>query len=218
MEKGNGERNHEEDEEGHINDGNSTDSTSGNGKPRDVNQESNNPRDKGKMIKCFICQGPHMVRKCPKKSIISAIKKKDEPKEEAKPIEGKTSMVNSMVLIPKKRNDEEGLMFVDINIVGQKRSAVIDTGASDLFISEKAAKKLGLSIKKSNKKIKIVNFEKAPTMRVDSDNSVSMGRSNSYCHWSIIKDCCASESRYEGWDQCVVVNPTSQRCFTWEKH
>ncbi|MBA0783215.1 hypothetical protein Gotri_000969, partial [Gossypium trilobum] len=176
MEKGNGERNHEEDEEGHINDGNSTDSTSGNGKPRDVNQESNNPRDKGKMIKCFICQGPHMVRKCPKKSIISAIKKKDEPKEEAKPIEGKTSMVNSMVLIPKKRNDEEGLMFVDINIVGQKRSAVIDTGASDLFISEKAAKKLGLSIKKSNKKIKIVNFEKAPTMRVVLNMELQIGK------------------------------------------
>ncbi|MBA0818053.1 hypothetical protein Gohar_021934, partial [Gossypium harknessii] len=34
--KGNGERNHEEDEEGHSDDGNSTDSTSGNGKLRDV--------------------------------------------------------------------------------------------------------------------------------------------------------------------------------------
>ncbi|MBA0756243.1 hypothetical protein Gogos_021297 [Gossypium gossypioides] len=49
--------------------------------------------------------------------MISTIKKKDEPKEEVKPIEGKTSTVNSMVLIPKKRNSEEGLMFVDINIV-----------------------------------------------------------------------------------------------------
>ncbi|MBA0624778.1 hypothetical protein Godav_010069 [Gossypium davidsonii] len=59
--KGNGESNHEEDEEGHIDDGNSTDSTSGNGKPRDAKRGSNNPRDKGKRIKCFICQGPHMA-------------------------------------------------------------------------------------------------------------------------------------------------------------
>ncbi|MBA0654440.1 hypothetical protein Goklo_021446, partial [Gossypium klotzschianum] len=59
---GNGERNHEEDEEGHNDDGNSTDSTSGNGKPRDAKRGSNNPRDKGKRIKCFLCQGPHMVR------------------------------------------------------------------------------------------------------------------------------------------------------------
>ncbi|MBA0576646.1 hypothetical protein Golob_027520 [Gossypium lobatum] len=34
--KGNGEINHEEYEEGHNNDGNSTDSTIGNGKPRDA--------------------------------------------------------------------------------------------------------------------------------------------------------------------------------------
>ncbi|MBA0638598.1 hypothetical protein Godav_029145 [Gossypium davidsonii] len=54
--KGNGERNHEEDDEGHSDDGNSTDSTSGIGKPRDAKWGSNNPRDKGKRIKCFLCQ------------------------------------------------------------------------------------------------------------------------------------------------------------------
>ncbi|KAG8488057.1 hypothetical protein CXB51_018328 [Gossypium anomalum] len=159
--KGNGESNHEEDEERHSDDGHSTDSTSGNGKPRDAKRRtdsssgnerprdakrrSNNPRDKGKKIKCFLCQGPHMLRKCPKRSMMSAIQK-DEPKEEAKPIEGKPSRVNSMVLIPKKRNDRGGLMFVDINIAGQKQSALIDTGASDLFISEKAAKKLAHNV------------------------------------------------------------------------
>ncbi|MBA0816782.1 hypothetical protein Gohar_001407 [Gossypium harknessii] len=103
-----------------------------------------------------------MARKCLKKLMISAIKKKDESKEEAKPIEKKTSRVNSMVLIPKKRNGGEGLMFVDINIAGQKRSVLVDTRASDLFILEKAAEKLGLSIKKSNRKIKMVNSEEAP--------------------------------------------------------
>ncbi|KAK5793911.1 hypothetical protein PVK06_035087 [Gossypium arboreum] len=44
-------------------------------------------------------------------------------------------------------------MFVDINITGQKRSGLINTGASDLFISKKAAEKLSLLIKKSNRKI-----------------------------------------------------------------
>ncbi|MFQ6667532.1 hypothetical protein Gotur_033514 [Gossypium turneri] len=83
-----------------------------------------------------------MTRKCPNKVMISAIKKKDESKEEAKPTEAKTSTVNSMVFIPGKRNGCKGLMFVDINIAGQKRSALIDTGASDLFMLEKAAKKL----------------------------------------------------------------------------
>ncbi|MFQ6651654.1 hypothetical protein Gotur_023892 [Gossypium turneri] len=78
-----------------------------------------------------------MKRDCPKVSSISAIKRNDEP-EEVKPIEKKTWTVNSMVLIPKKRNGGEGLMFVDISIAGQKRSALVDIGASDLFISKKA--------------------------------------------------------------------------------
>ncbi|MBA0800486.1 hypothetical protein Gohar_010915, partial [Gossypium harknessii] len=112
-----------------------------------------NPRDKGKRIKCFICQRPHMVLKCLKKLMISTIEKKDEPKE-VKPVEKKTSRVNSMVLFRKNKDGEEGLMFVDINIAGPKWSALVDMGASNLFISKKVENKLGLSIGKSNKKIK----------------------------------------------------------------
>ncbi|MBA0735699.1 hypothetical protein Gogos_019521 [Gossypium gossypioides] len=107
--------------------------------------------------------------------MISTIKKKDELKEEAKPIERKTSRVNSMVLIPKKRNGKEGLIFVDINIAGQKRSALIDMRASDLFILEKAAKKLGLSIKKSNKKIKTVNSEETSTVGLVCNVELQIG-------------------------------------------
>ncbi|MFQ6647517.1 hypothetical protein Gotur_021799 [Gossypium turneri] len=72
--------------------------------------------EKGKRIKCFLCQRPHMTRKCLKKSMISTIEKKDVPKK-VKPVKKKTSRVNSMVLSCKNRDGEEGLMLVDINIV-----------------------------------------------------------------------------------------------------
>ncbi|MBA0706445.1 hypothetical protein Golax_018553 [Gossypium laxum] len=106
-----------------------------------------------------------MKRDCPKISSVLAIKRNDEPKE-AKLIEKKISTVNLMVLIPKKRKGGEWLMFVDINIESQKRSVFVNTRASDLFISEKTEGKLGLLIRKSNRKIKTVNFEEAPTVRV----------------------------------------------------
>ncbi|PPR91119.1 hypothetical protein GOBAR_AA29567 [Gossypium barbadense] len=112
--------------------------------------------------------------------------KNDEPKEEAKPTEGNTSKVNSMVLIPGKRNGN-GLMFVDVNIAGQKRSALIDTGASDLFMSEKAAKKLGLSIRKSNKKIKVATSEKAPTVGVVRDVELQIGEWKSKEEFEVIQ-------------------------------
>ncbi|MBA0805515.1 hypothetical protein Gohar_005027 [Gossypium harknessii] len=116
-----------------------------------------------------------MARKCLKKSMISVIKKKDELKKEAKPVEKKTSRVNSIVVIPKKRNGGEGLIFVDVDVAGQKRSALVDIEASDLFISKKAAEKLGLLIKKSNKKIKTVNSDEAPTVGVIRNVELQIG-------------------------------------------
>lgn len=44
-----------------------------------------------------------------------------------------------------------------------------------MFISKKAAKKLGLLITKSNRKIKMVNSEKAPTVRVVRNVELQIG-------------------------------------------
>lgn len=83
------------------------------------------------------------------------------------PNKRKASKLNSMVLTFTKRNSSEvRLIFVDINIAGQQRTALIYMKASNLFISEKFEKKLGLSIKKSNNKIKMVNSEEAPIVGV----------------------------------------------------
>ncbi|KAA3459293.1 UBA domain-containing protein mud1-like [Gossypium australe] len=119
-------------------------------------------------MRCFFYSGPHMKKNCLKISLFSAIRRNDEPKE-AKPVEKMTSMINLMVLTPVKRNGWERLMFIDINIAGQKRSALVDTKALDLFKSEKAARKLGLSIKKPNKKINMVNSKEAPNVGVAQD-------------------------------------------------
>ncbi|MBA0567734.1 hypothetical protein Golob_005275, partial [Gossypium lobatum] len=140
--KGNGGY-HEEDEEGHSYYGNSSSSDDGNRKPQNEKWRPNSPKEKRGKLRCYFCKGPHMKKDCPKVSSVSAIKRNDEP-EEAKLIEKKTSRVNLMVHIPKKRNCREELMFVDINIAGQKRSALVDTGASDLFISKKEAPTVGV--------------------------------------------------------------------------
>ncbi|MBA0851761.1 hypothetical protein Goshw_025439 [Gossypium schwendimanii] len=132
---------YEEDEEGHSYYGNGSSSNGDNRKPRNKKWRLNSPKENRGKLLCYFCKGPHMKRDCLKVSSVLTIKRNDEP-EQAKPIEKKTSTINSMVLIPKKRNGGEGLIFVDINITGQKRSALVDTRASDLFISKKVAGKL----------------------------------------------------------------------------
>ncbi|KAH1092211.1 hypothetical protein J1N35_019468 [Gossypium stocksii] len=88
-----------------------------------------------KLVECFLCCGPHRMRDYFKRSKIFT-----GNKEEVEPIENK-----------------KGLIFLDINIAGQKRSALVDTEALDLFILEKAMDKFGLSISKSTKRIKTIS-------------------------------------------------------------
>ncbi|MBA0651260.1 hypothetical protein Goklo_018608 [Gossypium klotzschianum] len=57
------EKDHKED----IVDGNGNGDNSGNGKPRVGKKKSKRKRDK---LKCFLCCGPHMLKKCLKKSAL----------------------------------------------------------------------------------------------------------------------------------------------------
>ncbi|PPS07798.1 hypothetical protein GOBAR_AA12846 [Gossypium barbadense] len=52
-----------------------------------------------------------------------------------------------------------GLMFADIMVAGKKLNALVDTGASDLFMFEGAAHKLGLKIENEPGRIKKMNSE-----------------------------------------------------------
>ncbi|KAH1082521.1 hypothetical protein J1N35_022282 [Gossypium stocksii] len=172
---------HEKDREGHSYYGSGSGSDGGNEKPRNGKRRPNSPKEKRGKLRCYFCDGPHMKIDCLKVSSVSAIKRSDEP-EETEPIEKKTSRVNTMILVPKKRNGGEGLMFIDINIAGQERSALVDTGALDLFISEKAARKLGLSIRKSNKKIKTVNSKEVSTVGVVRNVELQIGELFRHIH------------------------------------
>ncbi|MBA0670783.1 hypothetical protein Goklo_023977 [Gossypium klotzschianum] len=62
-ERGVCEMDHKED----IVDSNGNSDNSGNGKPRVGKKKPKRKRDK---LKCFLCDGPHMLKKCPKKSAL----------------------------------------------------------------------------------------------------------------------------------------------------
>ncbi|KAH1031886.1 hypothetical protein J1N35_044060 [Gossypium stocksii] len=105
-------------EERHSNDASNIDSS--NEKPRYGKWRPNSPKKKRSKMRCFFCKWPHIKKDYPKVSSFSTIKRDNELKE-AKPVE----RINLMILIPAKMNGREGLMFVDINIGGQKRSVLL---------------------------------------------------------------------------------------------
>lgn len=62
-------------------------------------------------------------------------------------------------------------MYIDINIADQKKSVLINTGASNLFISENVMCKLGVLVRESTKKIKIFNSKEVSTVDVSNTRS-----------------------------------------------
>ncbi|OMP08896.1 hypothetical protein COLO4_06016, partial [Corchorus olitorius] len=71
-------------------------------------------------------------------------------REEQQPVKEKETLKLGSILLsvePKKRR-KKGLMFVDMEVAGQKVNALVDTGASHLFVSEGGTKKLGLKVDK----------------------------------------------------------------------
>ncbi|MFQ6668060.1 hypothetical protein Gotur_033858 [Gossypium turneri] len=68
------------------------------------------------------------------------------------------------------------LMFVNIIVAGRKLNALIDTGASDLFMSKEAACKLGLKIDNEVGRIKTVNSESVPIKGVTKGVDLQLGK------------------------------------------
>lgn len=60
----------------------------------------------------------------------------------------------------------EKVDVLDINIAGRRKSALVDTRLLGSFILKKATSKLGLLVRKLNKKIKKGNVKEVPTVGV----------------------------------------------------
>ncbi|PKI72750.1 hypothetical protein CRG98_006835 [Punica granatum] len=100
---------------------------------------STKPKGKDeRMLKCFLCDGPHMARECPTKAKLAALVKADEEKEEE-------------------------------TRLGSLR-------ASNLFISEEGAKKLGFRVERTRGQLKTVNSEEGPTCDVAKDVDIRIGQ------------------------------------------
>ncbi|PKI50098.1 hypothetical protein CRG98_029494, partial [Punica granatum] len=83
-------------------------------------------------------------------------------------------MLNSITT--KKATRSKGLIFADVEIAGEEFSALVDTGASNLFISEEGAKKLGFRVERTRGRLKTVNSEEVPTCGVLKDVDIRIGQ------------------------------------------
>ncbi|KAE8691406.1 hypothetical protein F3Y22_tig00110890pilonHSYRG01301 [Hibiscus syriacus] len=144
--------------------------TGNHGKSNDRPKKLFNPWEKKVELSCFSCGGNHMKRDCPQLVKVATIKENDGVESETLKL---GSILSTMEV--KKGRKKKGLMYVDITVAGQKMSPLVDTGASELFMSEQIAKRLGLHVEKATGSIKIVNAEEVPIAGVAKGIELTVG-------------------------------------------
>ncbi|KAH1082854.1 hypothetical protein J1N35_022615 [Gossypium stocksii] len=90
-----------------------------------------------------------MIKDYPKKVVLSAVETKVESEVEDNNL--------SSILGGVEDKMGHGLLFADMVVAGRKLNALVGTWASNLFMSEGAAHKLGLKIENEPGRIKTVN-------------------------------------------------------------
>ncbi|KAF7807858.1 Transposon Ty3-I Gag-Pol polyprotein [Senna tora] len=114
-------------------------------------------------LKCFLCEGPHRARDCPKKAKLSALVKESEEREQE---EAKVEM---------PENGRNGRMFVEAKAGDRVTKALVDCGASHNFLQVEEARRLGIHYKDERGWLKAVNSDPTEIFGVAQGNTVSLG-------------------------------------------
>ena len=132
--------------------------------------------DKPKLA-CFLCEGNHLARNCPKRAKLSALIQDDE--EEPRHEEAKVGSLRLLNAIKAKmdlaKTTKKGRMYVEAKVRGFNTRALVDTGASHNFMEVKEAKRLGLQFKEEQGWIKAVNTDARPIYGVARDVRIHIG-------------------------------------------
>ncbi|GAA0147437.1 hypothetical protein LIER_07136 [Lithospermum erythrorhizon] len=126
------------------------------------------PRKERKELKCFLCDGPHMIRDCPKKKSFNSLVLEEEQKEtKVRSMRILNSLAKNEAVTSKENKEKGGgLMFVEAKVNGGNTKALVDTGASHNFMAEQEALKLGIKYTKESGWIKAVNASSQPILGV----------------------------------------------------
>ncbi|KAL4283144.1 hypothetical protein GQ457_16G015780 [Hibiscus cannabinus] len=118
---------------------------------------------------CFLCKGPHQVVDCPKRGSLNALKTttvepvgKDDRLDDDEEGPARLGSIRFLYALRSESDKaefekERGLMYVDIKVNGVASKALVDTGATDTFITPEEAERCNLKLSKGKGWMKAVN-------------------------------------------------------------
>ncbi|GJT21152.1 retrovirus-related pol polyprotein from transposon TNT 1-94 [Tanacetum coccineum] len=107
---------------------------------------------------CFICDGPHRARDCPKKASLNGMSAHEDEEASDGGSMGSIRILNAIkAKMEESKVVRKGLQYVEATINGVKVCALVDSGATHNFVADDEAKRLGINATKGSGTIKAVN-------------------------------------------------------------
>ena len=129
------------------------------GKARVV-EAANGRKDPRTHQGCFICNGPHRAKECPKREgKVTALRSDDSDEDQVQRVAPLQALGAMRSERPKVRHS---LLFVDVTLNGRQMSALVDTGATNTFVSDRMIRTLELRVERSRSRLKAVNSKSQP--------------------------------------------------------
>ena len=133
-------------------------------------------RDFKPKTNCFLCDGPHWARECPKRKALSDMIKRETEQEGDDTHMGSMQLLNALkAKQAKKQPQNKGLIYVEAQVNGLSAKAMIDTGATHNFVSEEEARRLKLQTSKEAGWLKAVNSTVKPSQEVARGVTMKIG-------------------------------------------
>ncbi|GKA97882.1 putative retrotransposon gag domain, aspartic peptidase domain protein [Tanacetum coccineum] len=126
--------------------------------------------------RCFICNGPHRARDCPKKASLNGLSTHEDEEANDGGSMGSIRILNAIKAkkkVPKVVG--KALQYVEATINGVKVRALIDSGVTHNFVADDEAKRLGINATKGSGTIKAVNSSAKAIHEVAKDVREKIG-------------------------------------------
>ncbi|KAJ0944403.1 putative transcription factor interactor and regulator CCHC(Zn) family [Helianthus annuus] len=139
--------------------------------------------------KCFICDGPHYARECPKRASLHAmIAQAEGGHEEEDVCMGSMQILTAIkAMVETRPSPNKGLQYVQANILGNQVRALVDTGASHNFMSIEEARRLGVEFAKGAGAMKTVNTNAKPIHGEAKDVQIRIGEWAGLINFSVVE-------------------------------
>ena len=126
-------------------------------------------------VGCFICNGPHRDKYCPKSEKLSALVTADDKANTDLDSPSRVNHLQLLNAISGENQPQKTLMHVQVLLNGIRVKAMVDSGATHNFVATSEASRLDLKLVDDDSRIKAVNSKAQNIQGIAKDVLLQVG-------------------------------------------